>query len=235
MKILTVISNFNESRAIRDTIADVRNNNPLESDILVIDNCSTDSSVEILKELKVDYLIHPVNTGGSSGVLKTAFTYAFYHDYDIYCHMDGDNQHYSKEFGKLLLPFQKGEQVDIVVGSRFIEKKGFQSLLLRRLTIKIFSRLLSSITGNKITDFTSGFRVHNRNAIQFFARQFKHEIETPSQLELLIHFGGLKKIEIPVTMKPRTTGKSEINFKNAVKFPLYNLISIIGTLINKTY
>lgn len=235
MKILTVISNYNEQRAINDTIADIRNNSPLVSDILVIDNSSTDRSIEIVKGLSVDYLVHPVNSGSSSGVIKTAFAYAYYHNYDIYCHLDGDNQHNANELDILIRPLITEGGADIVVGSRFIEKQGFQSLFLRRITIFLFSKLLTLITGNKSTDFTSGFRAYNKNSIKFFATQFKHEIETPAQLELVIHYSGLKKVEVPVTMKPRKTGKSEINFKNAVKFPVYNFISIIGTLINRLY
>jgi len=234
MKILTVISNYNEEHAIVETIEDVRTNSPLKSDLLVIDNCSNDRSLEIIKKLEVDYLVHPVNTGGSSGVIKTALAYAHYHYYDIYCHLDGDNQHNAAELGSLIKPLVENS-ADIVVGSRFIEKQGFQSLFMRRITIYSFSKMLSFITGNRLTDFTSGFRAYNRQAIKFFATQFLHEIETPAQLELMIHYSGLRKTEVPVTMKPRITGKSEVTFKNAVKFPVYNLINIIGTLINRIY
>ena len=235
MRILTVISNYNEEHAIVETIKDVRNNSPLKSDLLVIDNCSTDESLDIIKSMDVDFIEHPVNTGGSAGVIKTALAYAHYRNYDIYCHLDGDNQHNAVELGNLIRPLIEEGTADIVVGSRFIEKQGFQSLFLRRITIYSFSRLLSLVTGTRSTDFTSGFRAYNKRAINFFATQFSHEIETPAQLELLIHYSGLRKTEVPVTMKPRKTGKSEINFKNAVKFPIYNIISIIGTLINRLY
>lgn len=231
MKILTVISNYNEKGAIRDTIIDVRNNSTIKCDILVIDNCSTDQSIEIIKELNVNYLKHPVNTGGSAGVIKTALSYAYYHNYDIYCHMDGDNQHSAEELIKIVQPLIDNTNLDIVVGSRFIEKKGFQSHFFRRQGIVLFSKLLSLITKNKFTDITSGFRAYNRNAIRFFATNFKQEIETVSQLELVSYFAGLKRLDVSVLMKPRTSGKSEINFINAVKFPIYNLVSLIGTLI----
>lgn len=232
MKILTVISNYNEELAIRDTIIDVLENSSIESDILVIDNCSRDNSIEIIKGLGVDYLIHPVNSGSSSGVIMTAFTYAFYKDYDIYCHMDGDHQHTASELINIVEPILK-EEADVVTGSRFIEKKGFQSSLFRRMGIFTFSWLMSLVTGRKFTDITSGFRAYNRKAIKYFGSQFKQEIDTVIQLELVMHYVGLSGKDVPVLMNARTSGKSEINFINSIKFPVYNLISFIGTVIQK--
>lgn len=232
MRILTVISNYNEERAIGKTIADVLNNSPIKSDILIIDNCSTDNSISVIKEHGVDYVRHPVNTGGSAGVIKTAFAYAYYHNYDIYCHMDGDNQHMATELHKIVQPILDNE-ADVVTGSRFIDKKGFQSSFARRQGIIIFSKLISMVTKSKFTDITSGFRAYNHKAIKFFATQFKQEIETITQLELVMYYGGLKSKDVSVLMKPRTSGKSEINFTNAVKFPIYNFIGFIGTILQK--
>jgi len=234
MKILTVISNFNESQSISETVTDVRNNSSVKTDILVIDNCSADNSLELLKELKVDYLVHPVNTGSSAGVIKTAFAYAYYHDYDLYCHMDGDNQHKASELVNLIRPILRNE-ADVVTGSRFLNKEGFQSLFFRRQAIYFFSWLLSFVTGRRFTDITSGFRAFNKKAIEFFATRFGSEIDTIVQLELAMFYSGIREIDVPVTMRPRITGKSEFNFRNMIKFPVYNLISLIGMIIQKHY
>ena len=164
MKILVVVSNYNEQDVISSTIEDIRQNATIEADLLVIDNCSSDKSVSIVENLGVDYLKHPVNTGSSAGVIKTAFAYACYHDYDIYCHMDGDNQHKAEELIKIVKPILDDE-ADVVTGSRYIEKKGFQSTLFRRMGINFFSGLISLVTGNRFTDITSGFRAYNKKAI----------------------------------------------------------------------
>ena len=232
MKILTVISNFNEENEIINTINDFKKNSTIESDLLVIDNCSQDNTITLIKRSGIEYLQHSVNTGGGAGVIKTAFLYAYLNNYDIYCHMDGDNQHDSSYFNKLIEPILKGES-DMVIGSRFIDKKGFQSHFFRRLGIKSFSKILSILTKNKLTDITSGFRAFNRKAITFFGKQYKHEFEVVVQMIMISYFAGLKVKEIPVIMKPRLTGKSEINFINGLKFPIYGLISIIGTLFQK--
>jgi glycosyltransferase involved in cell wall biosynthesis len=233
MKILTVISNYNEEKAIEKTINDFLESNDIQSDLLVIDNCSTDNSVKIIKSTGVEYLVHPVNTGGSAGVIKTAFSYAYYHDYDIYCHMDGDNQHIASELKELVKPIIDGKDYDFIIGSRYIKKEGFQSTFVRRLGIKLFSKILTTITRTKLTDITSGFRAYNKQAITYFGKKVKHEMEASVQMLLMAHFAGLKMHEVPVKMRPRVTGRSEINIVNAFKFPLYGLISLIGTLIQK--
>jgi glycosyltransferase involved in cell wall biosynthesis len=230
MKILLVVSNYNEEKAILDTLSDISHNAGINCDTLVIDNCSTDGSLELVRSIGMEYVRHPVNTGGSAGVIKTALVYAYYHGYDIYCHMDGDNQHMASELHKIIEPLLL-DTADVVTGSRFITGEGFQSSKSRRLGIFLFSALLSLVTRKKYTDITSGFRAYNRKAIEFLAKKFKQEIETITQLELSIYNAGLRATDVAVLMRPRTTGKSEVNFINAVKFPVFNVISLIGTLV----
>ena len=231
-KILLVVSNYNEEGAILDTIENIKSSSSIKADILIIDNSSTDKSIDLIKKTGIDYLLHSTNTGSSGGVIKTAFAYAHYHDYDIYCHMDGDNQHKSSELDKLIKPLIANE-ADVVTGSRFIEKQGFQSSFLRRMGITLFSKLISMVTKRKFTDITSGFRAYNKKAITYFARNFKQEIETITQMELIMFFAGLRTKDVPVTMQARTTGKSGINAYQAIKFPIYNFISFFGTIVQK--
>ena len=96
-----------------------------------------------------------------------------------------------------------------------------------------FSFLMSWLTGRRYTDITSGFRSYNRKAITYFARHFKQEIDTITQLELVMFYAGLKGVDVAVEMRPRSTGKSEISLSHALKFPVYNSISLMGTLIQR--
>ena len=232
MKILIIISNYNEEKEIINTINDIKTNSTIDADILVIDNCSQDRSINLINDSNIEYIQHPVNTGSGGGVIKTAFLYSYIKEYDIYCHMDGDNQHSAEYLSDLIEPILKDE-ADMIIGSRFIKKEGFQSHFFRRIGIVTFSKLLSILTKNSLTDITSGFRVFNRKTIVFFGKQYKHEFEVVVQMIMICHYANLRIKEIPVIMKPRLTGKSEINFKNAIKFPIYGLISIIGTLFQR--
>ncbi len=232
MKILLVISNYNEQDSLRQTLADIIENATIKADVIVIDNASVDASLEIAKEFNVDYLVHPVNTGGSAGVIKTSLMYASKYNYDIYCHMDGDNQHNAEYLKQLLIPIEN-KKANIVIGSRFINKEGFQSFYFRRIGIRLFSKIMSVITKRRITDLTSGFRAYDRKAINFFAVKYKHELEACVQMMYIAHKAGLKIIEVPVVMNFRKTGKSEFNLIRSVKFPVYAFISLLGTSLQK--
>ncbi len=232
MKILTVISCYNEEGAILDTIADFRNHAKIDADLLIIDNSSVDRSYELIKKSGEEYLRHAVNTGGVSGVIKTSFLYAYLNDYDIYCNLDGDNQHNASCLHDLLQPVLDGN-ADIAIGSRFITNEGFQSYKFRRLGITIFSDIVTWFTGQRITDITSGFRAYNKKAIHFFANQHKHEYEHCAQMLMIAAYAKLRMKEVPVVMNPRTSGKSVFNFMNSVKFIIYGIISIIGTRLQK--
>jgi glycosyltransferase involved in cell wall biosynthesis len=232
MRILTVISNYNEQGAIMNCIRDFRENAPVGADLLVVDNASTDASLDIVRREGVDYLAHPVNSGGSSGVIKTSLVYAYLNDYDVYAHMDGDNQHNAAELGSLVAPIADGT-ADLVVGSRFISKAGFQSSVQRRAAIHFFSAVVSGLLRQKITDLTSGFRAYSKDLIRFFATQYRHELEACVQMIMVAGYNGFRIREVPIAPKPRLTGKSEYTFTKAFAFPFYATISLIGTLVER--
>jgi len=97
----------------------------------------------------------------------------------------------------------------------------------------IFSKILTWITGYKLTDITSGFRAYNRKAINYYANNYKYEMEACVQMLLIGSYAGLRIWEVSIEMKPRETGRSEINLKNAIKFPVYSTIILIGTLLQR--
>jgi len=232
LKILTVISNFNEEKSIERCLLDFNENATIESDLLVIDNASTDQSINLIKKRKVAFLQHPVNTGGSSGVIKTALLYSCMYEYDVYCHLDGDCQHNADELATLIQPIID-KKANIVVGSRFLHKKGFQSFFIRRLGIFSYSYIVSRIAGQKITDLTSGFRAYDKKAIRFFAKQYQHEFDPCIQMLLIASFAGLILKEVPVRMNPRCAGRSEIGIIQAFKFPILGAMHIIGIILQK--
>lgn len=232
MKILVVISNYNEEGSIERCINDFKKNSTIEADLIVIDNASTDHSVELIAQNNVECVVHPVNTGGSEGVIKTALLYAFMQGYDIYCHLDGDGQHNACDLAKLIKPIID-KKADIVIGSRFLNKEGFQSLFIRRLGITFFSALISSISRRSITDLTSGFRSYNKKTISYFVQQYKHEFEPCVQMLLIAHYAGLMVKEVPTVMKPRITGRSGIGLKKALKFSIFGIILVVGTILQK--
>ncbi|MDD5617688.1 MAG: glycosyltransferase family 2 protein, partial [Candidatus Omnitrophica bacterium] len=157
---------------------------------------------------------------------------SFLQNYDIYCHLDGDCQHNANELAKLIQPIID-KKANIVIGSRFLRKEGFQSFFMRRLGIFSFSYIVSRLAGQKITDLTSGFRAYDKKAIRFFAKQYKHEFEPCIQMLLIASFVGLIVKEVPIKMNPRCAGRSEIGILQAFKFAFLGAVYIIGVILQK--
>lgn len=233
MKILIAIIAYNEEKNIRNTIIDLLNYDG-GYEIIVIDNGSYDNTAQICKDMGIYVISHCVNTGSSFGTFMTYFQHAYQNNYDILCQFDGDGQHIASELPKIIEPVQKNES-DLVIGSRFINKEGFQSSYFRRIGIKLFSYLCSKMIGQKVTDVTSGFRAYNRMLIEFFAKHYKHEIYDTNQLLLLSSFSGARIKEVPVEMREREHGISEYNLFNSLVFPLKGLVNIIGCYLQKNH
>lgn len=231
-RVLVAIIAYNEELNIRNTIQDLRDAD-LGYDIVLVDNGSSDRTVEIAKEMNIPTVSHFINSGSSAGTVMTYFNYAYRYNYDVMCQFDGDGQHIASELPKIVDPVLNDE-ADYVIGSRFITKEGFQSYAVRRAGIRLFSFINSRIIGQKVTDITSGARAYNRKVFEFFAKKYRHEVYDTNQLLLLSHFAGARIKEVPVVMKEREHGVSEFNIYNALAFPAICLINIVGTLLQRS-
>jgi hypothetical protein len=120
-----------------------------------------------------------------------------------------------------------------VIGSRFLQKEGFQSYFFRRLGISLFALLDSLAVGQKLTDVTSGFRAYSPRVIRFFATRHRHELSDTNQLLLLSHFAGARIKEVPVVMRARVHGVSEFRSVAAIVFPLKGVVNILGCLLQR--
>ena len=232
MKILISVISYNEEANIEATLRDLLDHD-LGYDIVVIDNGSSDRTSLICRELGVRVVRHCVNTGSSVGTLLSYFNYAYANDYDVLCQFDADGQHKADELNRIIAPVQAGE-ADVVIGSRFIERVGFQSTATRRIGIWLFSRLFSRVTGVHVTDITSGFRAYSRKVIVFFGHTYRDPIyDSMNQFLLLAHFAGFRIAEVPVTMRSRQFGQSEFNLWNSIAFPVKGVMTFITCLLQR--
>ena len=155
MKTLVIIPCYNEQDSIVRVIDNLTANAP-QVDYLIVNDCSTDSTEKILKENGYNYINNPINLGIGGGV-QAGYKYAAQYGYDIAVQMDGDGQHDPKYLSKVVAAVADGTY-DMAIGSRFIEKEGFQTSFMRRLGINIISMMILLLTGKRIKDTTSGFR-----------------------------------------------------------------------------
>lgn len=213
MKILVIIPAFNEEKTLGKLVTNIREN-LYGCDILIINDCSTDSTKNIEFDDSVIKIDLPVNLG-IGGAVQTGYKYAYENNYDIAVQVDGDGQHNCYYLKHLIEPIQSG--VDLCIGSRYINKVGFQSTVLRRIGIRYFSKLIKLICGYTITDPTSGFRACSKTIIKLFASSYPQDFPEPESLVKVVK-KGFKISEIPVIMNERSFGKSSIDFKKSIYY-----------------
>ncbi|HHJ6465765.1 TPA: glycosyltransferase family 2 protein, partial [Streptococcus pyogenes] len=204
MKKLIIIPAYNESSNIVNTIRTIESDAP-DFDYIIIDDCSTDNTLAICQKQGFNVISLPINLG-IGGAVQTGYRYAQRCGYDVAVQVDGDGQHnpcYLEKMVEVLVQ----SSVNMVIGSRFITKEGFQSSFARRIGIKYFTWLIALLTGKKITDATSGLRLIDRSLIERFANHYPDDYPEPETVVdvLVSHF---KVKEIPVVMNERQGGVS---------------------------
>lgn len=128
--------------------------------------------------------------------------------------------------------FIEAEHADMVIGSRFINKEGFQSSGARRVGIKYFTMLIKLLTGAKITDPTSGLRMVNREIIEFFAEEYPKDYPEPESVVAILR-RKKKVLELPVIMRERSGGVSSISMKKSVYYMIKVSLAILIERIRK--
>ena len=229
MKKLIIIPAYNEQESIKKTVEDIIKNAP-EFDYIVINDCSTVRTKEICETEKFNVVHLPVNLG-IGGAVQTGYLYAARNGYDIAVQVDGDGQHDPKFLSKMA-EFIEAEHADMVIGSRFINKEGFQSSGARRVGIKYFTMLIKLLTGAKITDPTSGLRMVNREIIEFFAEEYPKDYPEPESVVAILR-RKKKVLELPVIMRERSGGVSSISMKKSVYYMIKVSLAILIERIRK--
>lgn len=165
-RLIVAIPAFNEESTLPKVVKDIRKNLSDEEDllILVVDDGSTDKTVEVAKASDVDIIVCHQRNLGVASAYKTAICTALSHEADVICTIDGDGQFKSNEIEKLVLPIRKAE-ADLVIGSRFVSMKDNNGVpTINRIANKLMALLISFIIGRRIHDTESGFRALSRDA-----------------------------------------------------------------------
>ena len=211
---LVIIPAFNEAGCIVNTVNDIIENAP-EFDYVVINDCSRDDTYKLCLEHGFNVVNLPINSGIGAAV-QTGYLYAKRYGYKYAIQVDGDGQHDAAFLG-IMARYMEEHGTGMLIGSRYIEKQGFQSSGLRRFGIKYFTVLIRLLTGKKITDPTSGMRMVGRDIIEYFAEEYPKDYPEPETAVTIVK-KGWKVEEIPVVMKERQAGTSSISPKKSVYY-----------------
>lgn len=206
MKAMVAIPAYNEGKNIFSVVEAVKFHHP-EVDVVVINDGSRDNTGREAQRAGAFVINLPQNLG-IGGAVQTGYIYAKKKGYDAVIQIDGDGQHNPKDLSKMLEAIEK-DKVDMVIGSRFVEKTDYKSSSMRKLGINFFSRFVSFVCKEDFSDTTSGYRAVNKKVIELFARYYPRDYP---EVETIVYASkrGVRIKEISVDMNERQGGKSSI-------------------------
>lgn len=209
MKILVIVPVFNEEKMVLSVVRDLQKNH--YSNILIIDDGSSDNSLNLIKKLKVNYLSHIMNRG-LGAALATGLQFARINNYDVVVTFDSDGQHRAGDLRRLLAPIISGS-ADVAIGSRMTYFK--KDMPLDRLIINFAANIITYILyGFYSSDSQSGLRAFNRVALNVINIK-TDRMEVSSEILNEIKRNGLRFCEVPVepiyTTYSRQSGQSNLN------------------------
>ena len=243
MDITIGIPAYNEEKNIASIIVKLKK---IAQKIIVCNDGSTDLTGEIAQKLGAIVINHPKNLGYGSGI-RSIFQKAKEIDSDILVTFDADGQHQVEDIKKVIEPILKNE-VDVVIGSRFLENKNVSTPEYRKIGIKLITKVTNSTLKEKITDSQSGFRAYNKDVI---TKLDPGDVGMGISTEILIKASsyGFKIAEVPInilyegntsTHNPVSHGTSVllstikyISIEHPLKF--YGIPSLIFFVIGLTF
>ena len=229
MKSIVIIPAYNEEKSIEKTVEDIIQNAP-EFDYVIVNDCSKDDTLRVCTENGLRVLNLPVNLG-IGGAVQTGYRYALKNGYDFAVQFDGDGQHDAKYLHQMRDHMIEHKQ-NMLIGSRYIEKEGFQSSGLRRFGIRFFSALITVLTGTKITDPTSGMRMVDREVIEIYAENYPKDYPEPESVVAILNQGKTVG-EYPVMMRERMEGVSSISPMRSVYYMIKVTLAILVEMLRK--
>jgi glycosyltransferase involved in cell wall biosynthesis len=180
MKLIIQIPCLNEEQTLPATLADLpRELEGFDSvEWLVIDDGSTDRTVEVAVEHGVDHIVRLTNNKGLAAGFQAGLDAGLKLGADVIVNTDADNQYHGADVAKLVAPILRGE-ADMVVGDRQVMTIQHFSPL-KKLLQRLGSWVVRQASTTTVADTTSGFRAYNREAAlsMFVASRFTYTLET---------------------------------------------------------
>jgi glycosyltransferase involved in cell wall biosynthesis len=228
-RVLIIIPAYNEEESIGSVIEAVKSVGP-PADILVVNDGSKDKTASVARRYGLTVVDHPFNMG-IGATMQTGYRYAARAGYDIAVQVDADGQHPAGQIKHLIEPISKNV-AQVVVGSRFLGQGEYRPSFARVAGMALFSKLVSAILRERVTDTTSGFRAVGREVIEFFSRNYPEDYPEAEAL-VLLHKKGFVIMEISVKMVERTGGRSSITPVKSIYYMIKVMIAIFVDLLKR--
>jgi glycosyltransferase involved in cell wall biosynthesis len=229
LKLSIIIPALNEECTISSVIQEVPHINKMIAEVVVIDDGSSDrTAIEALK-MGVTVLSNKKNEGLGMA-FKKGLEYAYINGASLFAIIDADGQYNPRNltaFSQHLLR----DNVDMVLGNRFMIRKHYEENYLKKATNYFISFLISVILLHKkeVYDIQSSFKMFNRKVAKFALFNLLGSYNYVQEMSILILSSHFKTAQFPIECKKRVLGKSHL-----IKNPISHLFKIFIMVI-KTY
>jgi glycosyltransferase involved in cell wall biosynthesis len=209
---------LNEAQSLATLLPDLKHCYPM-AEIILVDDGSSDDSVQIASQLSISVVKHPYSLGNGAAIKSGARAATG----DILIFMDADGQHNPQDIEKLLTALAQGHEM--VVGARTSIS---QASFARWLANSFYNRLASWMVGQRISDLTSGFRAVKARRFKEFISLLPNTFSYPTTITMAFFRAGYSVGYVPIVAETRL-GKSHIKpLRDGVRFLM--IIFKIGTL-----
>jgi glycosyltransferase involved in cell wall biosynthesis len=199
-----------------------------DADLLVVDDGSRDGTSAILRELRVVTATHLCNLGYGRAI-QTALKYALAGEYGVLVTLDADGQHRPVDVRAAVETFHAGGW-DAVIGSRYATRSRYDyGGFGRRVGMRLFSTVTGLVGGCRIYDTTSGLRILGRRVLGPLTQW--HFVDFHAEAIVYLLRLGFRVGEHPVTVEPRTHGRSMYSAMSFVVYPSMTLTMISLALV----
>jgi glycosyltransferase involved in cell wall biosynthesis len=225
--IVVGIPAFNEEQTIARVILEAQK---FAGKVVVCDDGSTDYTAKIAEGLGADVVSHEKN-GGYGASIKSLFLRAHELGADIFVTLDADGQHEPNEIPVVIKPIIDGA-ADVVIGSRFVDKKGTTEMpLYRQLGAKLITKMVNGSAKNGVSDSQSGFRAYNHLALSSL-NFFEDGMGASVEILLSASKQDLRIVEVPSTCK-YNTGGADTSSEHPVTHAMGVVFSLIRLIVEE--
>jgi glycosyltransferase involved in cell wall biosynthesis len=208
MLLSIIIPVYNEELTVGNIIDRVKlvmQQTGLKNEIIVVDDCSYDKSLEVAKKRSAKIYTLKQHLG-KGYALRAGFSKA---KGDIIVTIDSDGSHKPEELLEVLAPVLE-DKADLVIGSRYLNHKSVAARKLNAFGVKLFNYFIQLLTGVAITDSQSGYRAMKRQVLKNEnLKSGEYEIES----EMLVKTAkkNFRITEVPISFEQRTYGRSGVD------------------------
>lgn len=240
MNTSVIIPSFNEAKNVQLLIKKIYRYLP-DAIVVVVDDSNHIENDRLKKNLKLEnksvMVISRYKKLGRGGAVLDGMR-EILKDKSIkyFFEMDADLAHDPKDFQKFLTSMISNK-ADLVIGSRYLSKSKIIKWPLKRLILsKIINFFINIWLGIKLSDYTNGFRLYNRKAVEFLTKVNLKEkgFIALSEIAYRLQTNNFRISEVPIVFTDRTYGKSSANFKEFIA-SLIGIIRIKITSLKRNY